>query len=102
MMSTVAGVIPFKAKQGQGAEVARLIAAALPHVEGEAGTPLWLVLRSNFEPDTVFLVDLFSDAAARDAHLKGEAAQLIFATVPPFLAAEPVIHPADLIAKKGV
>jgi|SRR5882724_5459001 len=100
-MNIVAGVIPFKAKPGQGTEVARLIAAALPHVERETGTPLWLVLHSNIEPDTVFLVDLFSDAAARDEHLRGEAAKLIFATVPPLLAAEPVIHAADLIAQKG-
>lgn len=100
-MTTVAGVIPFKAKSGQGAEVARRIAAALPHVEREDDTPLWLVLRSNAEPDTVFLVDLFSDAAGRDAHMAGDAAELIFATVLPLLADEPVIHPADLIAAKG-
>jgi quinol monooxygenase YgiN len=102
MMSTVAGIIPFKAKPGQGAEVARLIAAALPHVEREAGTPLWLVLRSNAEPDMVFLVDLFTAAAGRATHLSGEAAKLIFATVPLLLAEEPVIHAADLIASKGV
>lgn len=101
-MDTVAGVIPFKAKPGQGAEVARLIAAARPHVDAEPGTPLWLVLRSNADPDTVFLVDLFRDAAGREAHLNGEAAKLIFATVPPLLEVEPVIHPADLIAGKGI
>lgn len=101
-MPTVAGVIPFKAKAGQGYEVARLIAAALPHVERENGTPLWLVLQSNADPDTVFLVDLFSDAAGRDAHMSGEAAKQIFATVPPLLAEKPQIHPSDLIAQKGV
>jgi quinol monooxygenase YgiN len=101
MMDAVAGVIPFKAKPGQGAEVARLIAAALPHVEAESGTPLWLVLRSNADADTVFLVDLFSGPNGRDAHMKGEAAKLIFATVPPLLEAEPVIHPADVVARKG-
>lgn len=41
------------------------------------------------------------DAAARDEHQRGEAAKLIFATVPPLLAAEPVIHAADLIARRG-
>lgn len=100
-MTTVAGVISFKARRGQGDEVARRIAAALPHVEAELGTPLWLVLRSNADADTVFLVDLFTDPAARDAHMIGEAARLIFATVPPLLEAEPAIHPADVIARKG-
>jgi len=101
MNTTVAGVITFKAKPGQGAEVARRIAAALPHVEQEAGTPLWLVLRSNPEPDVVFLVDLFTDVAGRDAHMTGAAAQQIFATVPSLLESEPKIHPSELIAKKG-
>jgi len=101
-MSTVAGVIPFKAKSGQGEKVASLIAAALPHVENEPATPLWLVLRSAADPDLIFLVDLFSNAAGRDAHLAGEAAKLIFATVPEHLESDPVIHPADLIAAKGL
>ncbi len=101
-MSTVAGVISFKAKQGEGFQVARLIAAALPHVERESGTPLWQVLQSNADPDIIFLVDLFRDAADRDIHMSGEAAKQIFATVPQLLSEEPRIHPADLIAHKGV
>lgn len=99
-MTTPAGVITFKAKTGQGEEVARLISAALPHVEREAGTLTWLVLRSNADPDEVFLVDLFADAASREAHMNGEAAKLIFSTVPELLAARPAIHPADLLARK--
>jgi len=49
----------------------------------------------------VFLVDLFVGAGGRDAHMKGEAAKLIFATVPRLLEGPPVVHPADLIASKG-
>jgi quinol monooxygenase YgiN len=101
-MSTVAGVVSFKAKQGKGSEVARLVAAVLPHIERESGTPLWLVLQSNADPDTVFLVDLFRDAASRDIHMSGEAAKQILETVPSLLAEELRIHPADLIAHKGV
>lgn len=99
-MKTAAGVIAFKAKAGQGDEVARNIAAALPYVDAEGGTPLWLVLRSSSDADTIFLVDLFTDAAARDAHMAGEAAKLIFAVLPPLLETRPAIHPADVIAAK--
>lgn len=101
-MSDIAGVIPFKAKPGKGAEVAEALAAALPHVEKEKGTPLWLILRSEAEPDNVFLVDLFTSEDARAAHMTGDAAKLIFATVPPLLAEEPTIHPSKLITNKGV
>ncbi|MFD0986285.1 putative quinol monooxygenase [Methyloligella solikamskensis] len=101
-MSKIAGVIPFKAKPGQGADVAQALADALPHVEKETGTPLWMVLHSEVDPDCVFLVDLFTDEAAREAHMKGDAAAQIFATVPDLLAEEPVIHPAKTIAHKGI
>ncbi|MDE1175606.1 MAG: hypothetical protein PW789_03270 [Edaphobacter sp.] len=100
-MSIVAGVISFKAKPNRGSELANLIAAALPHVQEEPGTPLWLVLRSNADPETVFLVDLFQNAESRSAHMTGDAAKLIFATAPELLAEEPVMHPSDLIAAKG-
>ncbi|MBO9195382.1 antibiotic biosynthesis monooxygenase [Rhizobium sp. 16-449-1b] len=99
-MSNVAGVISFKAKPGQGEDVARLIANALPHVEQEPGILTWLVLRSEADPDLVFLVDLFADTASRNAHLSGEAAKQIFATVPPLLAEPPVVHPATITASK--
>lgn len=100
-MSTVAGVIVFKARKGLGHEAAKHIEAALPAVQAESGTPLWLLLRSNTEPDTLFLVDLFSGVAGRDAHMQGQAAKLIFETVPPLLAASPEIHPSDVVVAKG-
>ncbi|MDM9627796.1 putative quinol monooxygenase [Rhizobium sp. S152] len=100
-MSKVGGVIPFKAKPGQGGEVARLISSALPHVEREPGTLTWLVLRSDADPDLVFLVDLFADDESRTVHMHGEAAKQIFATVPPLLAEPPSVHPATVAAAKG-
>ena len=101
-MSAVAGVIVFKAQPGQGAEVARRISSALPAAQAESGTPLWLVLHSNADPDTVFLVDLFTGTESRNAHMQGDAAGQIFATVPPLLAADPELHPSDVIAHKGL
>ncbi|MGK1718735.1 hypothetical protein ACR92I_26660 [Klebsiella pneumoniae] len=52
-MSTTAGLISFKAREGKGAEVAERIAAALPHVNAEEGTTHWLVIRSETSPETV-------------------------------------------------
>ena len=86
-MSTTAGLISFKAREGKGAEVAERIAAALPHVNAEEGTTHWLVI---------------SSTDSRELHMSGEAAKQIFATVPALLAEEPHIHPAVLIAAKGI
>lgn len=100
-MANVAGLIPFKAKPGQGDQVARLISAARPHVEKEPGTLTWLVLRSNADPDMVFLVDVFADAASRDAHMAGAAAKQIMDTVPAHLREPLEVHPSDLVIRKG-
>lgn len=100
-MNTVAGVVVFKARTGQGGQVAQEIAAALPAVQAEDGTPLWLLLQSNADPDTVFLVDLFNGVSGRDAHMQGKAAALIFEKVPPLLASAPEVHPSDVIVSKG-
>ena len=100
-MSIVAGVVSFKAKPGKGTELAHAIAAALPHVEKEQGTPLWLVLHSNAEPEVVFLVDLFNSPEDRNTHMSGDAARQIFAAIPELLAEQPALHPSDLVAHKG-
>jgi quinol monooxygenase YgiN len=97
-MTRIAGVILFKAKPGKGDQVASSIASALPAVETETGTTLWLVLRSNVDTDTIFLVDLFDSEAS--AHMSGSAARLIFATVPDLLIQEPELHPSTVIASK--
>jgi quinol monooxygenase YgiN len=99
-MTRVAGVVVFKAKPGLGGEAAKRIAAALPAVEAEAGTTLWLVLHSNTDADKIFLVDLFDSEGSLNAHMSGNAASQIFATVPELLAAEPELHPSAVIASK--
>lgn len=100
-MTTVAGVIVFKAKPGLGEEVARRVAAALPAVETERGTLLWLVLRSNADADRIFLVDLFDGEQSLTNHMNGDAASLIFATVPGLLAEDPEMHPSTVVAAKS-
>ncbi|MCB4770098.1 hypothetical protein LGR54_15895 [Ancylobacter sp. Lp-2] len=90
----------FKARPGLGEEAARRIADALPAVEAEAGTTLWLVLRSHTDVDKIFLVDLFDSEASLDTHMSGSAASQIFATVPELLAVEPELHPSAVVASK--
>jgi quinol monooxygenase YgiN len=99
-MTRTAGAVVFKAKPGLGEEAAKRIAATLPAVEAEAGTTLWLVLKSNADADTIFLVDLFDSEVSLNAHMSGGAAGQIFATVPELLTSEPELHPSAVIASK--
>ncbi|MYM88310.1 hypothetical protein GTP91_14120 [Rugamonas sp. FT82W] len=95
-------IVTFKAQPGKGNEVARLVAAALPHAKTEQPLLVWLILQSETDPDTVYIVDVFTDAAGRDAHYKDAAAAQIMATVPPYLASPLDISPLKLVVAKGV
>ncbi|NVD70487.1 antibiotic biosynthesis monooxygenase [Duganella sp. BJB1802] len=101
-MSQTAAIVTFKAQPGKGNEVARLVAAALPHAKTEQPLLVWLILQSETDPDTVYIVDVFTDAAGRDAHYKDAAAAQIMATVPPYLASPLDISPLKLVVAKGV
>ncbi|WP_439892964.1 putative quinol monooxygenase (plasmid) [Ralstonia sp. 25C] len=101
-MTEVAAVVTFKSQPGKGSEVARLVAAALPQALNENPMPLWLVLRSEEEPDIVHIVDVFVDKSGRENHLRDATAAQILATVPPHLAEPVKISPMELVAAKGV
>lgn len=101
-LTEAAAVVTFKAQPGEGNEVAQLVAAALPHAKAEKPLLVWLILQSEKDPDTVYIVDVFADAAGRDAHYKDAAAVQIMATVPPHLAVPLDITPLKLVTAKGV
>jgi quinol monooxygenase YgiN len=101
-MNPVAAIVTFKAQPGKGAEVARLVGAALPKALEEKSMPLWLVLHSESDPDTVHIVDVFVDAAGRDNHLRDQTAAQIIATVPEHLAQPLDIAPMRLVVAKGL
>lgn len=101
-MSHVSAIVTFEAQPGKGDEVAALIAATLPKALQESPMPIWLVLQSEINPDLVYIVDVFTDATGRDAHVEDEAAKQIFATVPEHLAKPVNIAPMKLHAVKGL
>jgi quinol monooxygenase YgiN len=101
-MSKTAAIVTFKAQAGKGNEVARLIGDALPEATAEHPMPLWLVLQSETDADTVYIVDVFVDAAGRDAHLAAPTATRIIAAVSEHLAAPIDIAGMKLISAKGV
>lgn len=100
--NTHAAIVRFTAQAGKGAEVAALVAAALPEALTETGMPVWTVLHSHQEPDVVYIVDIFATPEDRSAHLSLQTAARILPAVSPLLAAAPSIQAADLVASKGL
>jgi hypothetical protein len=58
--------------------------------------------RSEDDPISFFIVDLFSDGAPRSAHFEGSAAALILGEGGPLLASQPEISAVELLAGKNV
>src|SRR5260370_38579792 len=99
-MTQVAAIVTFKAQPGKGAEVARLVGAALPKALDETPMPLWLGLHSEANPDIVHIGDVFVNVACRHNHLRDQTADRILAQGPPQLTEATSNRPLVLITRK--
>jgi quinol monooxygenase YgiN len=90
--------VRMEAKAGHEMDVENMLREALPIVDDESGTLLWFALR--FGPSTFGIFDAFPDDEARQAHLRGSVAQTLMERAPQWLAGEPQIEQADVLAAK--
>jgi quinol monooxygenase YgiN len=95
---TVAFVARLVARDGMSEEVAGLLAGAVQLANEEAGTIVWLALRS--DETTFWIVDAFPTDDARQAHITGPIAQALMANADRLLAVPPEILRADVLASK--
>ncbi|WEP00466.1 antibiotic biosynthesis monooxygenase [Streptomyces sp. FXJ1.172] len=88
--------VRVEAKPGHEAAVEALLRAALPDVEAESGTIVWMALRLG--PTTYAVVDAFPGEADRQAHLEAGRARLAEALE--HFAQPPTLERTDVIAAK--
>jgi quinol monooxygenase YgiN len=101
-MSKPGNVIHFTTTPDGADEFAGILERAVEHVRAESGATTWMASRSEDDPSSFFIVDLFSDSDARAAHFEGEAAALILGEGGPLLAGQPEIAATELVAGKNV
>jgi len=97
-MVRVALLARLEVKPGKEAEVAELLAGALPLANAEPATTVWFALRMG--PTTFGIFDAFPDEAGRQAHLSGQIAAALMAKAPELLSQPPTIEPVDVLAAK--
>ena len=102
MAGTPGFVIRFTATTEGADQFASVLERLLEHVNAETGTTTWIGARSQDDPTSFFIVDLFSDDDARTLHFNGDAAKLLGAEAPGLLAGHPDISRIGLLAGKNV
>jgi quinol monooxygenase YgiN len=96
--TTQALVVRMTAKPETRDEVAQFLAGAVDLANQEAGTTVWLALRT--DESTFWIVDAFPGAAERQAHLAGPIAAALMENADRLLAGAPEILPAEVLAAK--
>ena len=97
-MVTVGLVVKLTSKPETADEVGTFLTDALGLANAEAGTPVWMSLRT--DATTFWIVDAFPGDAERQAHLGGPIAAALMANADRLLAAPPEINQADVLAIK--
>jgi quinol monooxygenase YgiN len=97
-MTTRGLLIRLDAKHGKDREVEAFLRSVLPLVQQEPGTTEWFALR--FGRGEYGIVDVFSDDAARDAHLSGAVADALRARASELFDEPPSLRKFDVLADK--
>ncbi len=95
---TVAFVAKLVARKETADEVGTFLAGAVSLANQEAGTIVWLALRT--DATTFWIVDAFASERDRQTHLEGPIATALMANADRLLAAPPEILPAEILAAK--
>ena len=98
MTTPYAFVARLEAKPEKAADLAALLAGALPLAEAETGTVAWYAARTS--PTTFWIFDTFGTEDARQAHINGPIAAALTANADELLSEPPQILPADVLASK--
>ena len=102
MSEKIAIVATLRAVEGKGEAVVEAFRAAVPDVEAETGTELYITHRSPDDPDVVTIYELYTDQAAREAHSSGEPIRKIGRALKGLLVAPPELKVMPAVTGKGL
>jgi quinol monooxygenase YgiN len=94
---TVALLVRFEAEPGREQDVVDLLRGGLALVEQEPATVRWFGLR--FGPSSFGIFDAFPDAAGRQAHLDGEVARALLASIGTLIQ-QPTFEQVDVLVER--
>ncbi len=97
-MDQYALLVLLRARAGKEKAVEEFLISARPLVLQEIGTTSWYAVK--LDPARFGIFDTFADDNARNAHLNGEVARLLFANAEELFAEPPVVESLDILTAK--
>jgi quinol monooxygenase YgiN len=94
--------VRFTAQAGRAGELAAILLEAATGLADEPACLLYVVSRSEAEPDTVWVMEAWSDQATHDASLQDEGARALIQRALPLLAGAPEATPLRPAGGKGL
>ena len=98
-MPKVALLAKFTAKEGKGDELIAAFGPLLEQVENEPGTLLYLMNRSQDDPDQFWFSELYTDEDAFAAHSGSDAMAKAVPTLGPLIADSELILGEPILGK---
>lgn len=75
----------MKANPGQRDQLRAQFDEVFAAAAAEAGTQVYTLIEAD-EPDTLYMLEIYDDQAAMDAHMGGEALAALYPKIGPYLA----------------
>jgi quinol monooxygenase YgiN len=97
-MVEVGLIVRFEARTGKEDELSAFLRSALPLVEDEPQTVVWLGIQTG--PASFAIVDAFPDEEGRQAHLAGAVSAALTENAGTLLVSPPEIERVDVLAAK--
>lgn len=101
-MSKVAIWAKLRLKEGSGADIGPVLAAAVAAADEEQGTEQYTFLRDDRDPNVVYVFEVYRDGEALAAHGKGPAMKAAFRALGAYLDGAPDITVLGPVAGKGL
>ena len=76
-MGKISVVATIKAKDGRGDDIIAAFEKGAALLHTEPGTEQYVLHRSNSDPNTFFVTELYTDQAALEAHQSGEVTKAL-------------------------
>ena len=101
-MSKISVFVKLTAKPGKRDEMVAAFEAVRPLIDAEEGTEMYTVHLDQTDADVVWMLELYRDQAAFDAHGSGEALATIFGSLGGLVGAPPELNMSTPVPGKGI